>query len=325
VHVKAVDNAGNYRIRDVNTYIDTTPPSAPTIIDDGIYTSSTSQLHASWHADDAESGVVEYQYAIGTAAGAADVVGWTSVGAAASVTRAGLSLLYDQAYYFSVKARNGASTWSAVGSSDGITTARFLPSISAALSYPDGSAVMLVDKPVSAKIGSAFWIQEDDRSAGIKVSDGASISPGTRMTVAGRLGTSGGQRSLGQAEVLQGEIGSAPAPIGISHRNLGGKSPNAFTPAVKDGLGPYNIGLLVRIWGVVTKLGSDYFYIDDGAGLVDGSSTGGTPNMGVRILAVPGTLVPGDFVVVTGASSAIEIAGEYLRAVLPIPGGILRL
>jgi hypothetical protein len=99
---------------------DSTPPTTPTVADDGPTTTVTSSLHASWASTDPESGVAEFEYAIGTSAGGTDVVGWTSAGAASGVNRTGLSLTVGTTYYFSVKARNGAGLWSAVAVSDGI-------------------------------------------------------------------------------------------------------------------------------------------------------------------------------------------------------------
>jgi Tfp pilus assembly protein PilX len=101
--------------------VDNTPPTAPLVVDDGSYTSSTTELYAIWSASDPESGVVEYRYAIGVSAGSADLVGWTSAGTDTEVAATGLSLSPGITYYFAVQARNGAGLWSDVGTSDGIT------------------------------------------------------------------------------------------------------------------------------------------------------------------------------------------------------------
>ncbi|NLN77249.1 MAG: PQQ-like beta-propeller repeat protein, partial [Armatimonadetes bacterium] len=101
--------------------VDASPASTPLVVDDGDYTSNVSSLHAVWSSSDPHTGVVEYQYAIGTAAGSTNVVDWTSVGTDTEVTKSDLALVDGTKYFFSVKARNGAGMWSAVGSSDGIT------------------------------------------------------------------------------------------------------------------------------------------------------------------------------------------------------------
>ncbi len=99
---------------------DTTPPSAPVVIDDGEYTCSPDALHASWSARDDESGISEYQYCLGTAPGKDDLIAWKSAGTSTQASVGGLSLQTGIIYYFSVKARNGAGMWGPVGSSDGI-------------------------------------------------------------------------------------------------------------------------------------------------------------------------------------------------------------
>jgi len=101
-------------------FTDTTPPTAPVVTDDGASTTSLTELHATWTSSDPESGIVDYQYAIGTTAGGTDVLRWTSVGASTEVTRTGLTLTWGAAYYFSVKAKNGQGAWSSIGSSNGI-------------------------------------------------------------------------------------------------------------------------------------------------------------------------------------------------------------
>ena len=98
---------------------DVTAPTTPQVTGD--YTATTGEIHASWSSSDAESGVVEYAYAIGTSPGGNDVVDWTSAGTAVEVGVTGLSLKSGDTYYVSVKARNGQGLWSEVSSSDGIT------------------------------------------------------------------------------------------------------------------------------------------------------------------------------------------------------------
>jgi spore germination protein YaaH len=83
-------------------------------------TYSLTQLSANWTASaDTNSGLVKYWYAIGTTAGATDVVNWTNNGLNTSVTSTGLALLLNQQYYFSVKSEDGAGLQSPVYSTNG--------------------------------------------------------------------------------------------------------------------------------------------------------------------------------------------------------------
>ena len=101
--------------------VDTTPPATPTVTDGGAFAGSATQLTASWSSQDAESGVVEYKYAVGTTPGGTNVLNWTSAGTQTSATISSLSLNDGGKYYISIKARNGAGSESAVGTADGIT------------------------------------------------------------------------------------------------------------------------------------------------------------------------------------------------------------
>ncbi|OGS21198.1 MAG: hypothetical protein A3J83_07160 [Elusimicrobia bacterium RIFOXYA2_FULL_40_6] len=106
---------------------DSTPPSAIATVNDGTgtdisQTTSATQLSANWTVStDPESGLAGYFYAIGTTAGATNVVAWTNNGLATVVTKASLSLTSGQTYFFSVKAQNGAGLLSSVTSSNGQT------------------------------------------------------------------------------------------------------------------------------------------------------------------------------------------------------------
>lgn len=122
VKYNSEDKAGNLepeQSREIK--IDKTPPSVSVVSDDGSYTNSQIQLHASWSASsDDRSGIAEYRYAIGTAPSEDTMLNWQSAGLNTEVTAANLDLTGGQVYYFGVKARNGAGLWSGIGFSDGI-------------------------------------------------------------------------------------------------------------------------------------------------------------------------------------------------------------
>jgi hyaluronate lyase len=105
----------NYLATFITSAGDSTPPYNITSVNDGMgqdidTTASTSQLSANWtESDDPESGILRYEYAIGTTAGGTDIVGWnsTSNGTVTDATESGLSLTVGVTYYFTVKAING--------------------------------------------------------------------------------------------------------------------------------------------------------------------------------------------------------------------------
>jgi hypothetical protein len=84
---------------------DGSAPTTPVVLDGGAATNSTSSLSASWSSADPESGIREYQYAIGTTAGASNVLAFTTTSSNFAVA-GGLSLTAGSTYYFSVRAVN---------------------------------------------------------------------------------------------------------------------------------------------------------------------------------------------------------------------------
>jgi len=194
-----------------------------------------------------------------------------------------------------------------------ITVAETPPTISAAKGYADGCAVQLSDKILSAKIGSISWVQEFDRSSGIRINAATSAALGSRMMVAGKLLTVDGERTLDEA-VAQ-ETGT-PIPLeSLLLRNgvLGGASLNLYTPGIMDGVGTNNIGLLVTTFGRVTFAGSGFFYVDDGSALDDGSG-----HLGLKVLATGLTFPSTGFVKVTGISSCEKNAQEKIVPLLRV-------
>jgi hypothetical protein len=121
-----------YRFND-GTYAevipDLTASTKPVVTDEGTLTADKTQLAASWIADDPESGIREFLYAIGTTPGGSDVKPFTST-KQNSVVVTGLNLQSSAAYYFAVKAINVAGLVSEAGVSDGIRyQATFQPQI----------------------------------------------------------------------------------------------------------------------------------------------------------------------------------------------------
>ncbi len=72
-------------------------------------TNVNTQLSANWTSTtDPHSDVVAYWYAIGTTAGDSNIVSWTNNAMNTSITHTGLSVPFNQDYYFSIRAENGA-------------------------------------------------------------------------------------------------------------------------------------------------------------------------------------------------------------------------
>jgi len=124
----AIDSSSNVSaIEQELIQVDWTAPSAPAIVNDGLFTdldntTTTTEYAANWSTTpDLHSDISRYWYAIGTTPGATDIVPWTDNWFNDTVVHQGLNLAIGQVYYFSVKAENGAGLLSSVNTSDGLT------------------------------------------------------------------------------------------------------------------------------------------------------------------------------------------------------------
>ncbi len=269
----------------VQGWFDYTPPSQPQVQDDGDWTTSATQLHASWISEEPETGIAEFQYAIGTSPydpGSGYVVDWTSVGESTDVTRTGLSLTNGARYYFYVRARNRAGEWSEVGVSDGIRVVEMVYRIADAKLLPDDTWVYLSGKVITRdSTPYYFLIQEPDRSCGITVYASKGDMPGCTallkgytVIVVGRMGHISGRRCILDPTLARpvSNVG-LPEPLRIRCAGVGG-GPFAYDagpPEVGERGCPWsyglnNVGLFVFTSGRVGEsVPDESFTINDGS------------------------------------------------------------
>ena len=187
--------------------------------------------------------------------------------------------------------------------------------------YTD-NLISLYGKPVTAganEFGDCFYIEDADRSSGIRV-ENATATMGSEVGVTGTLRTTSDYERYIRAETILPGGSATIDPVTLNaSRDLGGNDQNydpltgAGQRGVEDGQGLNNIGLLVTVFGKVTFVGSDYFYIDDGYHARDFSIFNG-----VRVRS--GTLSKpssGDYAFVTGISSIMNVNGRLFRSVRP--------
>lgn len=198
-----------------------------------------------------------------------------------------------------------------------------MPSLAYVKTLGDNEEVSLAGKVVSGGVedfGNHFYIQETDRSSGIRVVSTENMTRGKVVTLQGTIGTApNGERQITPFTLTAAStLGTVPKPLGMTVRTLGGgglfdAATGAGQRGIPGGVGLNNIGMLVRVVGLVTKATALYFYIDDGSGAQDNS-----PYKGVRI-DCENVLSPneGQFVAVTGISSLISSGGQFYRTVRP--------
>ncbi len=174
-------------------FADPTPPTTPVVTDDGVYTSSTTTLHATWTSSDPESGIAKYKYQIRQdSTSGALIVNWTSTGTVPSVTRTGLNLLHGKLYYFAVKAKNGAGLWSAVGYSNGIkvdTTAPTTPVVTddgaSTSSTTQLHAVWTSSTDAESGVAAYVYLLRQDSTSGTLIVNYTSAGVATEITHSG--------------------------------------------------------------------------------------------------------------------------------------------
>ncbi len=181
-------------------YLDTTAPQTPVVTPVGAAT--VTSLTATWSADDPESGVQEYEYAVGTTSGAANVVNWTSTTETEATINYNVSPSVTK-LYVSVKAKNAAGSWSSVGTSSAISLATLVDSVAAARALDNsGMAIAIENVYVSAVFDNCFYVQDGKHGPGIRCEGVCTFAVGAKVNVSGVLGkNAAGERVLSGASV----------------------------------------------------------------------------------------------------------------------------
>jgi predicted phage tail protein len=136
VSVKAVNHAGLISgVSSFNFVADNTVPSVPVLSNTYGYLTSLTSVPLSWgDSTDVQSGILRYEVALGTRAGATNNVNWSTHVSGASLSA---SLTNGTRYYASVRAVNNAGLISAVSSFNFLvdSTAPSMPVVSNTYSY----------------------------------------------------------------------------------------------------------------------------------------------------------------------------------------------
>jgi hypothetical protein len=155
---------------------------------------------------------------------------------------------------------------------------------------PDESYVGITGKVVSSAFDGFFYIEEGDRTSGIKVTGTAAA--GDLVTVIGWLRTVNGERTLVSTSVSAAAGGTIPKPLGMNNKAVEGQS------------GLSGVGLYVTTWGRADTVGGNPFTLTDGSGA------------SLKVYAPSGySATPSDYVKVIGALGA-ELSGADVVPVL---------
>ncbi len=191
-----------------------------------------------------------------------------ATGAAYTVTNADLS---DAAEYCCVVSNQCGSA-----TSDGalLYVIAPAPDISTVKLIRDGHPVAIVGKPVTYASTDYLYVEETNRSAGIRIEHpGHGLTAGTCAYAVGPMRTSpDGERYIAATSVVGKDTGSVE-PVLISSSALCGADWHYDSRTGKGQRGATgahglnNVGLLVKTWGSYTRTGSTSFTLSDGIGL----------------------------------------------------------
>ncbi len=135
-----------------------------------------------------------------------------------------------------------------------LTSAELVAKISDLWPKSNGPGYKLTGKVVTGVVGNAFWIEEADRYAAIKVVwNGTMPVQGHAVDVTGVLDSSSGQRVLSASSVTDNGAATPIKALGVVEKSAGGAGVNADTPSITNGKGLYNVAMLVRIAGSVSN------------------------------------------------------------------------
>lgn len=249
-------------------------PNAPSVQQPPL-SSSLTTLTATWSAEPPPWGVAQKQYAIVTTPAAMFVRDWTPA-PDAEIVADGLSLSLGTTYYVSVRFQDSDGLWSATGTGPGTS---IIPEsgpspIALAKMKADGESVAPFLGLVSAgndAMGGYLYIQDFERTAGIRVTGTSGVSTGTIASIAGKMGRIGYERCLLPTSVTALTRISPPEPLQLSAMNLAGTDWPAEPPAgayqrgVAGSLALNNVGLLVTVHGRVLASRSSSFTLWDGS------------------------------------------------------------
>ncbi|MDH7603227.1 MAG: right-handed parallel beta-helix repeat-containing protein, partial [Armatimonadota bacterium] len=201
------------------------------------------------------------------------------------------------------------------------------------LTSADGTIVRCEDVAITKSWPDYFYVESLERIAGVKLEmPGHALLEGSLVNFSGVVCTDEtGERYVRPVAVAC--VGSANVrPLGMVGRTIGNTSFSDGELSVLDqggaeahyqrsdwssgpcqGCGISPTGLLVRVWGLVTGLAQNGFFLDDGSG----SEVGDAVQRGILAEVPDGVSVPdvGSFVVVTGVVSCSRKDDRVLRLI----------
>ncbi|MCC6484407.1 MAG: hypothetical protein IT209_06120 [Armatimonadetes bacterium] len=202
------------------------------------------------------------------------------------------------------------------------SVAQPVATIGEARAKPLGMLVSLSDKVVTKSATTEFFMEEANRSAGIRVVSAENPPANQKVSITGQIVTSStnGEKYL-EATGQPATVGAAATvgPLDMRNGVIGGQSATGSAGLATD-------GLLVTTWGKVTgiDIGNSVVYIDDGSNAANDTPVGTLGEQVAGLKVGPGdvfSLLPGQYVGVTGISRLDAGGLGIIRRVEPLDFG----
>lgn len=184
--------------------------------------------------------------------------------------------------------------------------------------FSDFTDIIVDNLSVTEVFPTCVYVETEDRSAGIRVDTTDSFNIGDVVRASGMLVTDEmtGERYIFGFSTILTKISETPrvlVPLAMSQKTLGGDV-MGLQAGIEESSGINNIGLLVTVWGKVSHIDADFFYLDDGSGVDDGS---GWPGVKCSTIGhdVP-TLTEDQFFYYRGVSCCYKDAGGKIRRLI---------
>ncbi len=318
MQVIAYDTSGNLQAGGgygPGTWYDTVPPFVPT----GLVATATSMtsVELNWNPTTDPEGPVQGYKIYRNGSYLATVSG---------TTYTDNTVARGTAYSYRISAIDYVPLESAQSAAVSVTTPDM--TIGDAKKLGNGSAVDLANDIVTAVTSDGFYMEEPDRSAGIKVISTQPVNIGAVVDVVGTIGTAANFERIINASSVSLKPSSSVLPLMMVNKAIGGADTPEYNPitgagqrGVADGVGTNTIGLLIKTSGKVTWASNGWFYIDDGSKATDYSIFNG-----VRVLC-EGIEPPAkdSMVTVTGISSMTLVENEVYRCIIVRSGSDIEI
>lgn len=163
-----------------------------------------------------------------------------------------------------------------------------------------GTNLVVGNAVVNGRFSNHFYVNQPDRSSGIRVNSASQLVPGANVTIYGSLAEVDSELSIANPLIVQGPLGQTPVPL-----NIGGTSivlPWKDTPAGALAAD----ALLVTVSGKVTATEAGRFFVQDGS----------TEGAGIPVVLGTAPMPQvGKFVRATGPLGRVTINGTSVSAV----------